>query len=181
MRYEPNEQERTYLSKVKQVVSQNKEPLETVDELATLDVSNKNNFSLNTLNIINYIDSLEFEREDGKLEGGEDGSEAYDQAAHSIAMSILDKVKYILTDIEKGNWYKHRYSVDFVYSRLKDGVYSYRSTTQHIDAKTKEEAEQRRGELKQTVPKAYPKEPDFTLEGVRVSAELVDSNDERVN
>lgn len=181
MEHKPNNQEKAYLAKVRQVINDNKEPVKTVDELAAIDVSSKEGFSLNTLNIINYIDGLDFEREDGELEGGGSGNEAYDRAERNIAMGILDKVTYILADIEKGNWYRYVYSVDFVYSQLKNGVYSYRSVTQSINATTREEAEKQKDKLKQAAPKAYLKEPGFTLEDVRISAELVDSNGKRVN
>lgn len=175
MQYEPNEQEKSYLAKVKQILGKDSGPVEVVDALAAIELPAKDDLSLNTLNIINSIDALNSEREDGDLEGGVSGNEAYDNAEKEIAAGILDHVNRILADIENNNWYMYKYSVDFVYSQLKDGAYSYRSTTQSIDAASREEADRQKEAMKKTVPKSYPNEPEFTLEDVRVSGQLVDA------
>lgn len=151
-----------------------------VESLEKLDRPSIDEVSLNTKLIYWQIEALDFEREDGALDVFSGSSQEYEKAEARIAENILSNIKKILQDIEEGNKYRYQYCVSQIYSRLKDGTYSYRSIEKFLDAATQEEAEKLRDDIKVVTPKEHPSEPEFTLEDVRLGAEVVDSSGKKI-
>jgi len=174
------EQEIQFLHNIKSVLTKNADAVEIIDELAKLDKPSTDGLSVNTLTIIEYINNLEFEREDGELDGGSDDSEDYVTAELKIASENLQKIKSILTDIDNDNWYKQVFWAEFAYSYLQNGKYSYKVVNQKMDAKSADEAKQQKDEVKAKAPKQHPDDPNFKLEDVRVNVKVVDKDDKTV-
>ncbi len=172
--------EQSYIQKVEDIIAQGKEPIETIGALASMNMPNLYGFSLNSLRIVSTIGDLDFERGDGELDAFSGTDAEYRAIELRVATESLERINRYLSDIRTGNLYKQIFSVDFVYSRLKDGVYSYRNISRLIDSTTEEEANKQRDILKQGAPKVYANEPDFTLEDVRVSGRVVDSSNNPV-
>jgi len=170
-----NQQEQEYLSKVKDVITQHNKLIEMINKLAAINSSNTDGFSLNTLALIDYFKELKFEGDNDNLGGGPDDDD-WDAKDQEEASGIVESVKRVLSDIENANWYSQVFTAELAYSRLKDGDYAYRITKQPMDAATTKEAKKQTEDLRHAAPKAYPKEPMFTLEDVRLRTELVDSN-----
>ncbi|MFO0862558.1 MAG: hypothetical protein U0516_02470 [Candidatus Saccharibacteria bacterium] len=170
-----NKLEKDYLDKVRKVISQNSDAVATVDALATITKPDTKGLSLNTVTAINFINELDFEREDGSLDVGSDIDD-YDATEEQIASEILHKVKQILSDIDKENWYKYRWFVKLVYSCLKGNDYTYKIIVKTIGKKTEQEATKEMDRLKKDASHTHPEASDYTLEDVRLSAELVDSH-----
>lgn len=166
-----NELGNSYLRKVKEIVGQHRDPVETVEKLAAIDKPSTKGFSLNALTLIDYIDDLAFDLREN------DDPETTDE---ELASEIVSKVKQILTDTGKGDWYKQLFWAEFAYSRLKNGAYSYKIINQKLDVKSPKEARQRVSILKTTTPKDHPKAPDFKLEDIRVNALIVNSSGKTV-
>ena len=78
--------------------------------------------------------------------------------------------------IAKENWYKYRWFVKLVYSCLKGNDYTYKIIVKTIGKKTEQEATKEMDRLKKDASHTHPEASDYTLEDVRLSAELVDSH-----
>lgn len=151
--------------------------VEIVDKLATIEKPNTKDISINTLTIIESIDNLEFEREDGELDVGIDEAGSWDENELRIATEIIDNIKMILEDVENGNWYKRSVSsLELAYSRLQGEDYQYKIIKKSIEPTTLEEAEMQAAEIKANISKIHPDDPSFTLEDIRVRDFIVDSN-----
>lgn len=172
-----NKQEQSYIERVKGILAKNRSAVQTIDELATLQLPNLENIHLNTSMLIGEITDLEFERNDGELEMAGSDDESYEDAELRIATGLLSNVKNILADIERNNWYRNEaYAIKIAYSRLKNGKYLYEVIEKPIDPITPEEAEKLLVKIKPTIPKEHPELPGYNLEYVKVLGRTVDSN-----
>lgn len=166
-----NEQERQYIQNVKSLVDKDTETITTIDELARLEKPSSDVISINTQCLIEYIDNLELEREDGELDGG---AKDYTGVEQRIAINNLQNVKRILVDIDKDNWYMQVFWAELAYSHLKDGEYTYKLVNEKMNAQTVQEAEKEKDQVRTKARKQHPDDPDYSLEDVRVKVEIVD-------
>lgn len=169
-----NDFEKDYVKKVEETVNKHSNAVEAIDELAKIKKPNTDGLSLNTLIIIESINNLNWEREDGELDvyTGD-----WDAAELRIAKELLDNIKDILEDIEKGNWYRRAvFTIVLAYSKLQGEDYQYKLIKKRIEPSTLDEAEKLAAEIKASTPKAHPDDPSFTLEDIRVRDCIVDSN-----
>jgi hypothetical protein len=173
-----NDREKDYVNRVKDIANKQGNAVEVVDELAALEKPDPSDLSINTQALIESIDNLEFEREDGELDVSLESMD-WKETEQRIATEIVDNIKIILADIENGNWYKRVVlSIDLVYSRLQGEDFQYKTTHKTIKPTTLEDAEKQAAEIKASIPKAYPQDLSFTLEDVRIRDLIVDSNNE---
>ncbi len=167
------EQESHYIQKVEQTIGQETDAVKTICELTRLKKPSPDELSVNTQSLIEYVDNLELEREDGELDGGADD---YDAIEQRIASDNLENIKRIVSDIKNGNWYQQIFWAELAYSNLQNDKYLYKLVHQKMDAKTSKEAEREMNEAKEKASRQHPDDPDFLLEDVRVNVEIIDSN-----
>lgn len=175
------DQELQYIQDVSAIVNgDDSNAVNIIDELAKLDKPDAKEQSVMTASLIEYIENLEFEREDGELEGGM-ADDSYDQREQEIANNNLKNIKRIVSDVEKENWYKQVFWVEILYSNFQNPDHSYAKSVNHrLEATSIKDARKQKDEIYAAAPKQHPDDPDCTYEDVRINIEIVDSNGKRV-